>query len=210
MKRMTGLFLAVAMMVGMLAVPAAANPNLGQLGAVGTFVGEAKVGKLITAGSCDNSNHQPTLGGGGLGLPELKRAKNGWYTLKTTLTAVTTVPSLVQGDLLACGRLWAAGSVGKAPIGAACGASSSNSGFGSALGKKLTNLGWATAIGGLLPVTGRTAEGPDKKKGGHVIALVLASGAVPCTDKSAGAKPNSGAGSGATLFTVAGAFALVN
>lgn len=209
MKRMTGLFLAVAMMVGMLAVPATANPNATQALSVGVFNGTAVVGKV--PGTCNNTT-QTAPSGGGLGLPELKRNKVAHYLLSAALTAVQGV-----GSLTACGEIHPAFSLGKASVGAACGASSSNNGFGkvdlagTANDKKLRGVGWITAVGGVLPVHGRTAEGAAKKKGGHVLALVLATGADKCLDKApADPKPAAGVGSGATGFTVVGAFAMVN
>lgn len=210
MKRILGFVVAMGLMVGMMAAPAAANPDATQILSVGVFTGSATVGKVLT-GACANGDQSGTVSGGGLGLPELKRNKTGWYKLST---ALTTVPQ-GTGTLVACGPLAPALTLGKAAVGAACGASSSQDGFGTAsagtLSKKLRNLGWFTAVGGVLPVTGRTSEGATKKPGGHVLALVVATGGTDCNNKSAtDPKPGTGAGSGARSFTVAGVFALVN
>lgn len=209
---------AAVMMVSLVAPAAFANtvpPS------VGTVQGTATVGKTRTF--CNN-NGTSDVGGAGLGLPLVSKAKNAYYKFGGAVNLITAqAPNVILGARLdVCGDLGPilpqVGSIDpvrqKNPppppgIGAACGASRGTNGKGKLVGGGITvwlkHLGWASAIGGVLPITGRaytdatgSADGKPKSNdpagGSQIVALINARGAAPCATKADMLNPPIGTG----------------
>lgn len=181
----TGLLLALAMMLGVAALPAAAAISVGPH--VGAFQAIADVGKT---GTCNN-NGTGSVSGGGIGLlpgAPVAEVKNAWFTISNGL--VVDVPAL-QGTANLCGRLTAplqdtAGLNLKEPIdgqpvgiGASCAATKGWGGYGLADFAApnpdvwISNLGWKATVGGTFIVTG-DAGGAKGKKSDLLVAEVQA------------------------------------
>lgn len=190
----TGLLLALAMLLGMAALPAAAAISVGPH--VGAFQAIADVGK---EGTCANDG-TGTVSGGGIGLlpgAPVAEVKNAWFTISDGI--VVDVPSGL-GTANLCGRLTAplqdtAGLDVKAlGIGASCLATKGWGGYGLAEFEGpdiwISNLGWKATVGGTFIVTGDVGGAKGKKQDlliGEVQALnenVL----VFCAEKALGNK----------------------
>lgn len=159
MKKIIGLLAAVAMMVAMVAGPAAADPN--EVDA-GTFTGTATVSQ---GGACGS-------GAQGLGLPAPNQNINGSWELDTRVSAIVHGP----GDLFACGKLTSV-----AGVGAACGMSKGYDGdgdvnFDSGDHIALDDLTWKVSVGGTLLVIGEVSDHAV----GTIIAAVQAQGGAGC------------------------------
>lgn len=196
MKKILGLLAIAAIMVGMLAGPAAAATV-----DAGVLTGTATVGKT---GPCGED--------GGLGLPDPLNTKQAYYGLSTLDQGPLGDASVISatqgqiGDLEICGQL---GDV--LGIGAACGMSRGHGGTGSAtvgtLSAALSNVGWPATAGGTLPVTGRaTVAG---KGDVQLTAVVQAQGGAACVGKGGDKSGNGeGNGTGATSFAVVGSYTM--
>ena len=186
MKKIVLLAAVAALFVGMLGVPASADPIAG----VGVFEGQAVVGKV--PGACTKGEPFTNPSGKGIGIPlDLAGTPKGpgevhaYWRLNTNLTGAgldNTTPSGPTFNLDACGKLR-----GVAGIGAACGMSNGYDGIGrlrsgSATGSvvaQFRDMEWPASVGGTLPVTG-VAENTAKTKQGTLVAVVQAQGAAGC------------------------------
>ena len=208
----TGLFLAIAMLVGMVALPAAAN-TVGDH--VGVFQAEARVGKI---GSC-NQDGTGSATGGGIGLlPELppNRGKNAWFTISNgAVTDLSSDGGLQTGVANLCGRLTAplypVVDLKDEGIGATCLATKGWGGKGKAvIGSEelwIKNLGWKITVGGTFLVTGDVSNSSDKsKKVDLLLAQVQAlseGAAIGCANKTLVGK------TGSQPFIVAAAYEII-
>lgn len=145
MKKIIGLFAAVAM-VAMMALPAAAAD-------LGVFTGPATVGANATC----NANGTGSVSGAGLGLLS---AGNYGYTISAPGSVVSLARGGATGSLNLCGPL----NPGAAGLGASCITTSSSGGQGEAVFSPtdvvtLSNVGWAATAGGSFVVTGNATGG---------------------------------------------------
>lgn len=197
-----GFLMAVAMVVGMMVLPASAATPAGTH--VGAFSATAEVGK--TSDGCPN-NGVSDVDGGGLGLPVVTDK----HILEWAITNGTAVdvPAGI-GSVNLCGSL-----KDSVALGASCASTIGHSGKGLAdfadVDVFLTDVGWLPAAGGTLVVSGRAAGSstggdPDGKKRVETLtALVqVAPGDESCFTKGA-VNPTK---SGEQPFTVAAAYVI--
>lgn len=197
----TGLLLAVAMMLGIAALPASAALEGAH---AGVFSAVARVGK--GPGTCNNDG-TGSVSGGGIGLiPEVGAPKNAVFTISQGL--VVDVKG-GQGTANLCGYLTAPlqdtvpGVDPKAlGIGASCATTKGWGGSGKAtfptpLKKAprsiwITDLGWKITVGGTFLVTGDTGVGKGQETG-LLVAVVQALNEnvlLDCVSKFQGDKSN--------------------
>lgn len=200
--RLAAIIAAMGILLGLVALPAAAND-------VGVITGGAA--DIFKQGGCGDNQ-----GGGGLGVPNLPTEphKNAFFELVTQV--VTTKGPAV---LSICGKLGPIlsntevdGVVEHDGIGAACGSSKGYDGTGTlqylAVNQtvQLSDVGWKASAGGTLPVTGRYTDAVKNKVDRLLVAEVQAQGATPCLSKTGTTDKDTG--SGAESFAVNGAFEL--
>jgi len=208
MKRSIALALAIVVVTGMLAVPAAAEKSETGLIANGT----AKVGRTFATPCDKKGNGVPA--GQGLFLPTNPNKPNQFvWAIDTPIAVLSQAPGNTTGQLKACG--WGQGVFGgaKAPdqLGPWCGMSKGYHGVGKAtadgkpgIAYQLTKLGWKETIAGAFVVKGNAEQVdlPNKQKSANnkradVLALINAQGGLDCNSAN-----------GATTFTVNGSFAI--
>lgn len=188
----TGLLLAMAMMLGVAAMPASAATSVGAH--TGVFIATAKVGKF---GSCGNDG-VGTTSGGTIGLLPLP-TKNAYYTIEAAQGQVVDAPN-GPGNAQICGRLTAPlqdtplDVKGLTGIGASCMSTKGWGGSGKATFANqtiyLSNLGWKITVGGTFLVTA-DAGGVSKKKADLLVAQVQAINEnvlISCVNKTLGDK----------------------
>lgn len=181
-KRILALVAAVAMMLGLMVLPASAGAG------VGVFNGVASVGQ--TAGACSKAGPNTNPSGAGLGLPGPNQNINGFWRLVAVDALVlvqSNMPNTVtDGGLDVCGKL-----TDVAGVGAACGMSKGYAGVGHIFSDNanttpiigLNDVGWKVSAGGTLPVIGRTNTAGNKAaKVGTLISIVQAQGGAACAN----------------------------
>lgn len=215
-QRMSLMGCVLLFVVGMLAVPAAADVT--DNGSV-VINGTATVGKNFKVACGNDGKGEPQ--GKGLVFPSpintsKAPGKTAVYRLSTVVTMLTLADAGKSGQLNVCGNIGPAVNAAGVQVGAACGASSSTGGQGKLDvigGRKyrVYNVGWISAVGGTLPITGNirkidnlTDKNPLKVEG-TIGGVVQAIGGIECTETKCGdpkfcTHPNDGA----TSFTVLG------
>lgn len=151
-----GMMLALAMLLGLAAMPAAANTGAGAH--AGVFQGDASVGK--GAAECNNDG-TGSVSGGGIGLPIVHGLKTAHWRIDVG-TAVDVPNGVGSGQL--CGDLNA--TPVDPSLGASCVSTSGANGQGKVSFANgdiwVTNLGWITTVGGTFVVTGNAAGAKGK------------------------------------------------
>lgn len=227
-KRTLGVMVVTAIMTGLLAGPAAANkvpdkdPVPGGVKDSGVINAIAVVGKNRTGCANDGTS---IVSGGGLGLPT-QATKNAYWEIGNTgaVNDATSAFNLDVGDIKLCGRLDKVMSNVGGGIGAACGSSKGWDGKGTVTfpTKGVTiwvdKLGWKESVTTIVAIgqavkAGSAAEAKAKKSTANDIIVAevqTLGGGAGCANKADGTKPGSGPGSGATVFTVIGAYEVAN
>lgn len=195
MKKIIGVAVVAALMLSILALPAAANPAQPDTGVVN---GTATLGKNRDT-ACGNDGGG-AVSGPGLGFPGFgDNLKTAYYRL----LAIGGVTSALHGtgDLDVCGGVRPV----QGTVGAYCGASEGHDGKGylnfNGVQGKLDKVGWRASAGGMLVVDGLAGE--NKKNTTPFVALLNATGGAACATKSGGQNNKSG---GATSFIVNGTY----
>lgn len=185
-SRSLALSLAALMILGVVALPAAAN----HVTEAGTFVGVAEVGNTFDANQPCTQTGRGLPVGDGLGLPVLDD-REGVFQLTNTFTGLVAG----SGQFHVCGHLTKT----LGAIGASCAVSKGYDGIGVAAYAsgdtiELHDIGWDVTLTGTIPVLG---EYRDAGGTGQIVALVQAnSGADRCLSGTA------------DRFDVVGVFAL--
>ncbi|HWH31273.1 MAG TPA: hypothetical protein VNU01_01235 [Egibacteraceae bacterium] len=209
--RASALFLAVSMMLGLAALPAAAAVDSD----LGVFQGTAQVGK---SGTCDNSGGAHDVTGGGIGLPVVNGAKRAQYSINAPSSVVSPIYGI--GSLRLCGKLTSPLDieyVEGTPVGASCASTKGYDGQGKATFDGLVkdrdvylkNLGWEITVGGTFLVTadGGGSKGADSHKLVAVVQALSEGAVVGCLEKTLAGMDKSGLQP--DPFTVAAAYVLV-
>lgn len=212
--KVTGMVLVVAVLLGMMAMPAAANSVAPT---AGVFAGEASVGKK---GVC-NQDGSGSVSGAGLGLANAEEptqvldVKRAWYTIDAPASVVDVVYG--QGSLKLCGKL----GPNLTGLGASCATTKGWDGQGKAsftnlltgAGKaiSISNLGWIATAGGTFLVTGDVGDytAGTKKKADQLVAVVQALDdevVLNCLEKRGSGRDQTG---GATTFDVVAVYSIV-
>lgn len=197
--RAFGMLLALAMVLGLAAVPAGANPT--GVSHVGVFTGDAAIGKTETD-PCDNSGVS-TVAGGSLGLPALNGAGKHLLYWSISNGAAVDFP-LLQGTVALCGKLTDPADL---PLGgASCISTKGYDGKGKASFAGgdiwLSNIGWKNALGGTLLVQGHAGSGKGSKTDWLIAIVQVGVNDIACAEKTVNSSKPDGSFKVAAAYTI--------